>query len=202
MDIFLTLLFASLGIGLLIKGSALYAKNPLRAAQLILLGNILMTCTAFLAWNPLFAFPELLTVLTALRSYGSQKFLAVEAFSRKMHLSVLLTALALAVGSGVVWRYATSFAEAAPALGLTFLACAFAMTPSKETQRSYRALTILGSLFLVYGSTLSLKNAVGGPAVIMSAAFLFLNAWFLSGEFISLYDLRLKKQTESVKIPR
>jgi len=193
MHIFLTLLFASLGIGLLIKGSALYAKNPLKAAQLILLGNVLMTCTAFLAWNPIFAFPELLTVLTALRSYGSQKFLAVEAFSRKLRLSRLLAVLALVVGSGVIWRYATSFTEATPALGLTLLACAFAMTPSKETQRAYRALTILGSLFLVYGSTLSLKNAAGGPAVIMSSAFLFLNAWFLLGELMNLYRLQLKK---------
>ena len=193
MHIFLTLLFAILGIGLLIKGSALYAKNSLKAAQLILLGNVLMTCTAFLAWNPLFAFPELLTVLTALRSYGSQKFLTVEAFSRKLHLSALLAVLALMVGSGVIWRYATSFTEATPALGLTLLACAFAMTPSKETQRVYRAITVLGSLFLVYGSTLSLKNAVGGPAVIMSSAFLFLNAWFLLGELMNLYRLQLKK---------
>lgn len=197
MDIFLTLLFASLGVGFLIKGSALYAQYPLKAAQLILLGNILMTCTAFVAWNPLFAFPELLTVLTALRSYGSQKFRALEAFSRKLHLSSLLTALALLVGSGVIWRYATSFAEASPAMGLTLLACAFAMTPSKETQRVYRALTILGSLFLVYGSTLSLQNASSGSAVIMSAAFLFLNAWFLLGELLNLCRYRNMEENPS-----
>jgi hypothetical protein len=195
MTIFLTLLFSTFGVGLLVKGSALYAdqnaSRHLKASKYILMGNILMTCTAFLAWDPRFAIPELLTVLTALRSYSAQAFLPFAAFSKKTPLSGLLVLLVLGVGAWVVFTYANSFLEALPSLGLMLLACAFALTPSGKTQKMYRTLTILGSGFLVFGSALTAKNATQAEALIMSLGFLALNGWFLLAEFWTV--LRLKK---------
>lgn len=191
---FLTLLFSTFGIGLLVKGSALYAdqntSSHLRASKHILMGNILMTCTAFLAWDPRFAIPELLTVLTALRSYSVQAFLPFAAFSKKMPLGGWLVLLVLGVGTWVIFTYTNSFLEALPSLGLTLLACAFSLTPSEKTQKIYRALTILGSGFLVCGSALTAKNATQAEALIMALGFLVLNGWFLMLELLHLSRLK------------
>jgi len=153
------------------------------ASEQIAIGNFGMATTAFASGNPLFAIPEVVLVLAALKTCLENRFPKVASFSEAARLDLIVKMAAIGVGGYVTYEHAENVMQALPPLGLTALSVAFS---SHMRQEVYRVLTLSGGTGLVVGSAYSAYESAGANnavGVIMSIAFLALNALFTKNEW-------------------
>jgi hypothetical protein len=155
------------------------------ASAKILGGAGALATVAFTAGNPLFAYPEVATLLTALRPYLDSRSPAVARISQKCRADLLLAGMAVAIGGITVATQVNDAGDLLPPLGLTAISVALAIGGKKTAEKIYRALMIFGGAVMVAGSSVALHEAIqqrNGVGAVMATVFLALNALFTYSE--------------------
>jgi hypothetical protein len=147
------------------------------------LGAVGMAATAFAAGNPLFAYPEVIAVIGALKPYFETLSPMLKNASKKLRLDAIVKAAAVVVGTTTASLYASSPMETLPPISLGALTVAFSGNVKQEV---YRLLTLSGGTGLIVGSAAAGVNAMqenNAVGAIMSGAFFALNVLFTRNEW-------------------
>lgn len=190
----LTAALGYLSIYLINKGSSRYAdlapgmdeaeeRAVIRdASRDVALGAVGMSATAFAAGNPLFAYPEAVAVIGALKPYTESLSPYLKDKFGMVKLGMIIKAAAVGVGTWTAASFAETPLETLPPMSLAALTVAFSGGVKQEI---YRLLTVAGGTGLIVGSAASGINAMqdqNAVGAIMSSAFLALNLLFTRNE--------------------
>ncbi|MDP4007590.1 MAG: hypothetical protein Q8P68_00175 [Candidatus Peregrinibacteria bacterium] len=190
----ITLVFGTIGIILIMWGSNIYGKVKLakgkntlikKASKRILIGNTAMALTALMAMNPRFLYPEIATVLTALRPFLESRSSFCEKFFTKIKAELLFVIIALVIGGYVMLYhvdYNIGWWQICAPLGLTLLAIGFSIGSEQNLQKIFRILMMAGGSFLTVGSAYETYFSTDLTGQIMGLAFFTLNFIFTINE--------------------
>ena len=198
----ITLIFGAIGILLIMRGSTMYGdvkaakdKNTLikKASKRILIGNTAMTLTALMAMNPRFLYPEIATILTALRPFLESRFKSCDKFFEKIRAEIFFIIIALMIGGYVMIYhvdYANSWWQICAPFGLMLLAIGFNIGNEQKLQKIFRTLMVVGGSALILGSAFETYFASNLTSIVMGIAFFVLNLIFTVNEIKEVAKIR------------